>query len=54
MGQVDNQKQGGFIQHYGPSHLRKMIIPIPSLEEQERIVEEARAKLAEDKEKKNG
>ncbi len=38
MGQVDKQKQGGFIQHYGPSHLRKMIIPIPSKEEQERIV----------------
>ncbi len=37
-GQVDKQKQGGFIQHYGPSHLRKMIIPIPSLEEQGRIV----------------
>lgn len=35
--QVNSQKKGGFIQHYGPSHLRKMIIPIPPLEEQGRI-----------------
>lgn len=37
--QVNSQKKGGFIQHYGPSHLRKMIIPIPPLEEQGRISE---------------
>ena len=37
--QVNRQKKGGFIQHYGPSHLRKMIIPIPPLEEQGRISE---------------
>ena len=38
IGQVDSQKKGGFIQHYGPTHLRKMLIPIPPIEEQERIV----------------
>lgn len=38
MRQIDEQKSGALISHYGPSHLNKMIIPVPSLAEQERIV----------------
>lgn len=37
--QIDNQKAGGTIKHYGPSHLQKMVIPLPPLEEQQRIVD---------------
>ena len=38
MKQIDNQKTGGMIKHYGPSHLRKMFVPLPPLVEQKRIV----------------
>lgn len=37
--QIDEQKAGGTIKHYGPSHLKRMIIPLPPIEEQQRIVE---------------
>lgn len=37
--QIDEQKAGGTIKHYGPSHLKKMVIPLPPIEEQQRIVE---------------
>lgn len=36
--QIANQEAGGTIKHYGPSHLRKMFIPLPPLAEQQRIV----------------
>ena len=38
MSQVNNQKTGGTIKHYGPTHLRQMMIPLPPLAEQHRIV----------------
>jgi len=50
MHQVDEQKAGGMIKHYGPSHLKKMMIPIPPVPEQHRIVarvEELMAKIDE-------
>ena len=37
--QIDAQKSGTTIQHYGPSHLQRMLIPLPPLAEQQRIVD---------------
>ena len=36
--QISEQEAGGTIKHYGPTHLRKMYIAIPPIEEQARIV----------------
>lgn len=36
--QIEAQKSGTTIKHYGPTHLKNMIIPIPPLEEQKHIV----------------
>lgn len=43
--QINEQKSGGTIKHYGPTHLKKMLIPIPPIEEQQRIVERLEALL---------
>ena len=37
--QIEQQAKGVGIMHYGPSHLHKMIIPLPPLSEQKRIAE---------------
>ena len=41
--QIIKQAAGAAIKHYGPSHLRKMYIPLPPLEEQQRIVDKVNA-----------
>lgn len=39
MSQIEAQKSGTTIKHYGPTHLKNMIIPIPPLNEQQRIID---------------
>ena len=41
--QIAEQEAGAAIKHYGPTHLRKMFIPIPPINEQQRIVNEINA-----------
>lgn len=36
--QIDGSKKGAAIQHFGPTHLRWMVVPLPPLAEQYRIV----------------
>jgi type I restriction enzyme S subunit len=38
MSQIAEQEAGAAIKHYGPTHLKRMVIPIPPVEEQDRIV----------------
>lgn len=35
--QVESAAVGGGIKHFGPSHIKRMVIPLPSLPEQQRI-----------------
>lgn len=43
--QIKNNKSGTTIQHYGPTHLKKMVIPLPPLPEQRRIADKLDAVL---------
>lgn len=45
--QISEQEAGGMIKHYGPTHLRKMVISIPPIEEQARIVARVDELMAE-------
>lgn len=38
LNQINRMKTGNCIQHYGPTHLKEVYIPIPPIREQERIV----------------
>ena len=38
LNQINRMKTGNCIQHYGPTHLKEVYIPIPPIKEQERIV----------------
>lgn len=40
LNQIDRMKTGNCIQHYGPTHLKEVYIPIPPIEEQERIIKQ--------------
>lgn len=44
--QIDDSKKGAAIQHFGPTHLRWMIVPLPPLAEQYRIVATVDALMA--------
>lgn len=45
MAQIAKQESGSAIKHYGPTHLKRMIIPIPPYLEQLRIVKELQRAL---------
>ena len=39
LAQIADHQKGSTIQHYGPTHLKQMLIPVPPFNEQERIAE---------------
>ena len=46
LNQIDRMKTGNCIQHYGPTHLKEVYIPIPPIEEQERIIKQLSSLLS--------
>lgn len=38
--QINVQKTGAIIKHYGPTHLRKIVFPLPPINIQKKIVEQ--------------
>jgi len=43
--QIDSAKSGVAIEHFGPTHLKRMWIALPSIDEQRRVVEFVEAEL---------
>ena len=41
--QVNKMKTGNCIQHYGPTHLKEVYVPLPPINEQEKIADKLRA-----------
>ena len=46
LNQINRMKTGNCIQHYGPTHLKEVYIPIPPIKEQERIVKQLSSSLS--------
>ena len=46
LNQVNQMKTGNCIQHYGPTHLKEVYIPIPPIKEQGRIIEQLSSLLS--------
>ncbi len=46
LNQINRMKTGNCIQHYGPTHLKEVYIPIPPFKEQERIIKQVASLLS--------
>ena len=46
LNQINRMKTGNCIQHYGPTHLKDVYIPLPPIKEQERIIKQISSLLS--------